>query len=78
MPDCCLNLLFLPCCGHMLPRQQVVFRVVTGKLTYCWALYARAVEKCHLHYHRGLRAHTHHGACQPDPFQRQKSKTMEP
>ena len=33
MSDCCLNLLFLPC-GHMLPWRWVVFRVVTGKLTY--------------------------------------------
>ena len=25
-------------CGHMLPRRCVVFRVVTGRLIYYWAL----------------------------------------
>ena len=43
MPDCCLNLLFLPR-GRMLPR----WWVVTVKLNYKWALCprcARAVQK---------------------------------
>ena len=43
MPDCCLNPVFFAC-GHMLPRWWVVFRVVTGKQIYCWAL-CRAVQR---------------------------------
>ena len=33
IPDCCLNLLFLPC-GRMLPEWRVVCREVTGDLPY--------------------------------------------
>ena len=43
MPDCCLNLLFLPC-GHMLPWCWVAVRVVTGKLPYHRVLCARCAE----------------------------------
>ena len=42
-PDCCLHLLFLPC-GSMVPEWGVVCRVVTGSLTYRWALCARCTE----------------------------------
>ena len=37
----CLNLLFLPC-GRTLPRWWVVFKVVTGKLTYYGVLCSNA------------------------------------
>ena len=40
MPHCCLN---LPC-GHMLPWQWVVFRVVTEKLATYWALCASCAQ----------------------------------
>ena len=31
--------------GRMLPRWRVIFEVVMGKLTYLWALCARAVPE---------------------------------
>ena len=43
LPDCCPNLLVLPC-GRMLPRWWVVGRVVTGTLMYSWALCPRCPE----------------------------------